>query len=74
MFSSDLDWTALLPRFEVDEYREMIFSLLYVPHGGSGIPGLTLPALLELDLGTVEWLVDRLDEQRAKEAAALRGK
>lgn len=52
----------------------MIFSFTYIPHGGSGIPSLTEAALMEYDVARLEWLAERLDEQRALEAAAMRRK
>lgn len=50
----------------------MMFALLYVQHGGSGIPGLQYDHILELSLDEVEWYVERLEAQRAREAAAIR--
>lgn len=50
----------------------MVFGLLYTQHGGSGLPGLTYRDLLELDLGMLEWMAERLDAQRSREAAAIR--
>lgn len=51
---------------------ETSFSVGYVPYGGSGMQGLSWGAFLELDWDYVEWLVERMDEQRAKEAQAIR--
>lgn len=50
----------------------MMFALLYVQHGGSGMPGLHYDHVLELSLDEVEWYADRLDAQRSREAQAIR--
>ncbi len=50
----------------------MVFGMLYTQHGGSGLTGLRYPDLLELSLDEVEWYADRLQAQRAREAAAIR--
>ncbi len=50
----------------------MVFGMLYTQHGGSGLPGLGYEALLELDLGMLEWMAERLDTQRSREASAIR--
>lgn len=47
---------------------------MYVPHGGSGIPGLSQSDLMEYDVQRIEWLGDRLNDQRRAEAAAMRKK
>lgn len=48
-----------------------IFFLCYTQHGGSGL-GLTLTEVLDLDYQRFLWLQERLDEQRGKEADALK--
>jgi len=63
-----------MPSYEVEDIWEMIFSFTYQPSGGSGIPSLTEKELMEYDVGRLEWLAERLDAQRAREADAARKK
>jgi hypothetical protein len=55
-----------------------VFQLLYTQHGGSGLH-LTLTEVMELDMDRMGWLLERLGDQRKKEAreieqAARRGR
>jgi LmbE family N-acetylglucosaminyl deacetylase len=57
---------------------EGVFQLLYSQHGGSGLC-LTLSEVMELDMERISWLLERLGQQRHKEAreieqAARRGR
>jgi hypothetical protein len=45
--------------------------LCWRQHGGSGL-GLTWREALDLDTGERDWLLERIDEQRSREAEALR--
>jgi hypothetical protein len=45
----------------------MVFELIYHQHGGSGLE-LSLTDVMELDLDRMRWLLERLGEQREKEA------
>ena len=69
---------GLLPELAADEFWEAVFQLLYTQHGGSGL-GLTLAEVMELEMSRIQWLLERLGEQRRKEAreieqAARRGR
>jgi hypothetical protein len=61
---------ALFPPLPADELWEGIFQLLYHQHGGSGLT-LTLDDVMDLDLDRIRWLLQRLGEQREKEAREL---
>ena len=54
----------------MDELWEGVFQLIYHQHGGSGL-SLTLPDVMDLDLDRMRWLLERLGEQRQKEAREL---
>jgi hypothetical protein len=47
-----------------------VFQLLYHQHGGSGL-SLSLTEAMDLDLERMRWLLERLGEQRQKEAREL---
>lgn len=51
----------------------MLFQLCYTCHGGSGL-NFTMADALELNWGKLQWWLDRLQEQRAREASAMRGR
>jgi hypothetical protein len=55
---------------EPDDFWEGVFQLLYTQHGGSGLH-MTLTEVMELELDRFNWLLERLDEQRQREARAL---
>ena len=50
--------------------REAIFQLCWTQHGGSGL-GWSRAEALELDVAELEWFLERIDEQRGREAHAL---
>lgn len=50
----------------------MLFALLWVQHGGSGVPGIAYDQLMELSLDEIEWFADRVETQRTLEAQAIR--
>lgn len=74
IFTTLPDWRQIIGLGDVEDIWEMIFSFMYVPHGGSGIPALTEAVLMEYDVERIQWLADRVDAQRALEAAAMRRK
>lgn len=47
-----------------------MFQLLYTQHGGSGL-GLSLGEVMELEMERMRWLLERLGDQRRKEAREL---
>jgi hypothetical protein len=47
-----------------------VFQLLYTQHGGSGL-NLTLDDVMDLELDRIFWLVERLGDQRRKEAREI---
>ncbi|HET9621805.1 MAG TPA: hypothetical protein VFP84_10580 [Kofleriaceae bacterium] len=60
----------MFPPVAADELWECIFGLLYHQHGGSGLQ-LSLADVMELDLDRIRWLLERLDQQREKEAREI---
>lgn len=50
--------------------REAIFQLSWVQHGGSGL-AWSRAEILELDVAELDWWLDRVGEQRSKEARAI---
>ena len=50
--------------------REAIFQLCWVQHGGSGLAWSRSEAL-ELDLCELNWWLERVGDQRGKEARAI---
>ena len=47
-----------------------MFQLLYTQHGGSGL-GLSLDEVMELEIERMRWLLERLGDQRRREAREL---
>jgi hypothetical protein len=58
------------PTLGDDEFWEGVFQLLYHQHGGSGLQ-LTLTEVMDLELERMRWLLERLGEQREKEAREM---
>src|SRR5437879_726605 len=58
---------GLFSSLDGDEFWEGVFQLLYHQHGGSGL-ALTMTEIMELELDRMRWLLERLGEQREKEA------
>ena len=50
--------------------REAIFQLSWVQHGGSGL-GWSRSEILELDMADLNWWLERVGDQRGKEARAI---
>jgi len=50
--------------------REAIFQLSWVQHGGSGL-GWSRTEILELDMADLNWWLERVGDQRGKEARAI---
>jgi len=68
---SEDQWIGgLFPRIDADELWEGVFQLLYHQHGGSGL-SLSLTEVMELDLDRIRWLLERLGDQRQREAREL---
>jgi hypothetical protein len=54
----------------LDSWREALFQLCWHQHGGSGL-SLTLGDALELPISDRDWLLERIGEQRSREAREL---
>ena len=54
----------------LDAWREGLFQLCWQQHGGSGLLA-TLEDALSLTVRDRDWLIERIGEQRAKEAKEL---
>lgn len=50
--------------------REAIFQLSWMQHGGSGL-SWSRAEILELELAELDWWLDRVGDQRGKEARAI---
>ena len=63
---------ALFPEDIPSDWADSaVFKLSYRQHGGSGL-GLSAEYVENLEIGRVRWLLEKLDEVREQEAAALR--
>jgi len=47
-----------------------VFQLCWRQHGGSGL-GATLDEALELEVGDRDWLLERIGDQRSREAKEI---
>jgi len=54
----------------VDAWREGLFHLCWHQHGGSGLQ-VSLGEALDLSTGDRDWLLERIGEQRTREAREL---
>ena len=54
-----------------EAYREAIFQLCYHQHGGSGL-SFTYASVMDMPLADLQWFLDRLDDERKKEASKLK--
>lgn len=54
----------------METWREGLFQLCWQQHGGSGLVA-PLGDALELPTSDRDWLVERIGEQRAREAKAI---
>jgi hypothetical protein len=61
----------VIPLYTPENVRDVYFLLTYKQHGGSGM-NWRPPDVDNLDLGEVQWYVDRLTDQRKKESEALK--
>jgi hypothetical protein len=68
--TEEADPDCLFPAVELDQWREGLFQLCWRQHGGSGL-GVTLGDALELPLGDRTWLLERIEEQRTREAREI---
>lgn len=64
-------FSALLPNYPSHYASEIIFALSYLQHGGSGL-GWSPSEIEALDLNRALWFVDRLAEERQREAKAIK--
>ena len=62
---------AMIPRGDQEDWRELIFALVYQHHGGSGM-AISWSDALDMSFDEIEWYADRASAQRQKEAAAMR--
>src|SRR5690606_15077116 len=60
----------LFPPVTMEDWREGIFQVCWQQHGGSGL-AVTLGDVLELPTTDRDWLVERIGQQRAREAKEL---
>lgn len=54
----------------LEAWREGLFQLCWQQHGGSGL-AVTLHDALDLPTTDRDWLMERIGEQRSREAKAL---
>jgi len=54
----------------LDGWREALFQLCWQQHGGSGLVA-PIGHALELQTSDRDWLIERISEQRAREAKEL---
>ena len=59
------------PVIEAKHWREALFQLCWTQHGGSGLH-CSITEALDLDISERDWMLERIEEQRKKEAAELR--
>ncbi|GAB4205024.1 MAG: hypothetical protein OHK0013_20500 [Sandaracinaceae bacterium] len=60
----------LFPRVSLDGWREGLFQLCWRQHGGSGL-GATLSEALDLSTTDRDWLLERVGQQRQREAREI---
>jgi len=66
----DAEESAAFPDVGLDTWREAVFQLAWQQHGGSGLV-MTRAEVLELPLAERDWLLERVADQRTREAKAL---
>ena len=54
----------------LDAWREGLFQLCWHQHGGSGL-GVTVGEVLEMTVADRDWFLERMGEQRSREAREL---
>jgi hypothetical protein len=54
----------------MDAWRESLFQLCWRQHGGSGL-GVEMSEALEMTLSDRDWYLERIGEQRSREAKQL---
>lgn len=62
---------ALFPTFDRDELWDAALNLVYTQHGGSGLTGLTLQDVWDLDIDRFFFALEFLGDKRRAEAAAM---
>ena len=60
----------LLPQLALEQWREGLFQLCWRQHGGSGL-NVSLSEALELSTRDRDWLLERIGQQRAREAREI---
>ena len=54
----------------LDGWRESLFQLCWQQHGGSGL-AITMADALELPTSDRDWFIERMNEQRSREAKEI---
>ena len=54
----------------IDAWREGLFQLCWRQHGGSGL-SISMTEALELSAADRDWYLERIGEQRGREARAI---
>ena len=67
----DWGYRELIPETDKEGFREAVFELTYKQHGGSGM-NFTLDEVLDLEVEEIEWYRERLEDQRTREAKAIK--
>lgn len=62
---------SLFPDIEPFWFETAAFYLLYSLHGGSGLHGLTLERIEEMNIKEIQWWIQKLNDKREAEAKAL---
>lgn len=60
----------IFPRVDVEGWRESLFQLVWHQHGGSGV-SIAWADALEMAAGDRDWLLERMSEQREREAKQI---
>jgi len=60
-----------MPRYDEDYFKELVFALGYLQHGGSGL-GWTPSEVLDLPVSDASWYVSRLVKARKADADAIK--
>src|SRR5262249_47750550 len=60
----------VFPRLTLDDWRESLFRIGWQQHGGSGLR-VSRGEALEMDVSERDWLLERIDSEREREAKAI---
>jgi len=69
---ADPVYPGLLPIPSLAAYRQSLFHLTYIQHGGSGL-GWNPEYVAALDWSEMQWYCRRLEHERQREAKAIKG-